>query len=202
MTPLIEVICVAYKRYGPLKVLTQSFLNQTKSNWKLVAYHDGPDDEFCTVMDRFARAAPGKIAHRCTDVRHNDWGHSLRDEGLSHASSDYVLLTNDDNYYVPRFVEFVTEAIISRQPDVVLYDMVHSHDRPGGRPTPAYSYFQTAYRRCSIDIGSAVVRTSLAKAVGFRDKTHDGDATYFEDLARHRPELSVCKVPRVIFVHN
>jgi glycosyltransferase involved in cell wall biosynthesis len=200
-TPLIEVICVAYKREGPLKVLVQSFLNQTAANWKLSVLHDGPDNGVREVMKPFLRERPKQIAYRAGKQRHNDWGHTLRDEGLRNATSDYVLLTNDDNYYVPKFVELVTEAIVGSNADVILYDMVHSHERPGGRPLPAYSYFQTAFRRFEIDIGAAVVRTSLARAVGFRDRTHDGDATYFEDLS-HAANLLICKIDRVLFVHN
>ena len=87
--------------------------------------------------------------------------------------------------------------------DVVMFDMIHSHDRPGGRPIPAYSYFDTRFARLNIDIGAAIVRGPLARAAGFRDHTHDGDATYFEDVARARGgPLALCKVHRVLFVHN
>jgi len=39
---------------------------------------------------------------------------------------------------------------------------------------------------------------------GFRDKTHDGDATYFEDILRQKKgkALKVAKISRVLFVHN
>jgi hypothetical protein len=39
--PIIEVVCVTYKQSGLLKVLVQSFLNQTSGNWLLSVYHDG-----------------------------------------------------------------------------------------------------------------------------------------------------------------
>lgn len=201
--PCIEVICVAYRRYGPLKILVQSFLNQTSGNWKLTVCHDGPDVEFDRVMREFAAGGDQRISYAHTPQRYNDWGHSLRAEGLRRATGDYVLLTNDDNYYVPRFAEFVTEAILAHAPDVVHFDMIHSHDRPGGRPQPAYSYFPTVFKRLNLDIGAAVVRGDLARAAGFRDRTHDGDATYFEDVQRMagRP-LNICKLNRVLFVHN
>ena len=89
--PLIEVICVAYKREGPLKVLVQSCLNQTAANWKLTVYHDGPDDQIRAVMRPFVREMPNRVAYRASKIRYNDWGHSLRDEALKRAESDYVL---------------------------------------------------------------------------------------------------------------
>jgi len=201
--PLIEVLCVAYRRYGPLKVLVQSWLNQTATNWRLKVYHDGPDAEFDRIMEGYAREAGPKVAYFHTEHRFNDYGHSLRDLALRQAGGDYVLLTNDDNYYVPRLLEFLTGAICTTGADVVMFDMVHSHDNPGCRPLPAYSYFQTQYGRGNIDMGAAIVRSDLARAAGFRDKSHDGDATYFEDVARLRGgPLSVCKISRTLFVHN
>lgn len=202
-TPLIEVICVAYKRYGPLKVLVQSFLNQTAPNWKLTVIHDGADAEFSRIMAAFAAEAPDKIAYRATEERYNDYGHTLRDMGLKGAQSDYVLITNDDNYYIPKFIEIVSEAIQKSGADAVHFDMIHSHNKPGGRPQPSYCLFETEYKRQAIDMGAAVVRTELAKAAGFRDKTHDGDATYFEDVAKAKGKgFKTFKVPRVLFVHN
>jgi len=201
--PLIHVICVAYRRYGPLKVLVQSWINQTAPNWRLSVLHDGPDPIFAALMEDFVRAEPERISYTQTTERHNDYGHTLRDLGLQSAQGDYVLLTNDDNYYVPRCVEYLNEALMATGADVGLFDMIHSHDRPGGRPQPAYCLFETQYSRLNIDIGAAVIKSGLARAAGFRDRSHDGDASYFEDVARAKgAPLSICKIPRVLFVHN
>ncbi|SPE20564.1 hypothetical protein SBBP1_1150006 [Burkholderiales bacterium] len=201
--PLIEVISVAFQRYGPLKVFVQSWLNQTADNWCLRVIHDGPDMEFVQIMSELAAQSSGRITFSETDTRYNDYGHTLRDLGLQSAHGDYVLLTNGDNYYVPKCVEYLTEAAQQSGADVLLFDMIHSHDRPGGRPMPAYSYFQTQFSRLNIDIGAALVRTAIARAAGFRDRTHDGDASYFEDVARvNNGSVSVCKIPRVLLVHN
>jgi glycosyltransferase involved in cell wall biosynthesis len=199
--PVIGVMAVAYQRPGPLKVLVQCFLNQTASNWTLTVIHDGPDEEFAQIMRGYR--IPGKVEAFCTGARNSDFGHTLRGIGIEQAQSDYLLLTNDDNYYVPRFIEILTGEIQRTQADVILFDMVHSHDQPGGRPQPSYSLFQTHLSRRSIDMGAAVVRTGLAKAAGFRDTTHDGDATYFEDVLRAGgPGIKVHKLDRVLFVHN
>ena len=200
--PVIEIVAVTWRQPGPLKVLVQCILNQTAPNWRLSVWHDGPDEDFAALMRPFAEDADGRIRFACTEVRHRDYGHSLRARGLAEASGDYLLLTNGDNYYVPRFVELATEAAADR-PDVILFDMVHSHERPGGRPLPAYSHFPTEFRRNRADIGCAVVRRDIAQAVGFRDRRYTADATYFEDIAALRGDaLTVAKLPRVLFVHN
>lgn len=105
------MIAVAYQKSGQLKVFVQSWLNQTSDNWTLTVIHDGPDAEFDSIMAAFADQSSGRIRYRNTPVRLDDYGHSLRELGLRNVSGDYVLLTNADNYYVPRAVEFLTLAV-------------------------------------------------------------------------------------------
>lgn len=201
--PTIEVICVTYHQKGPLKVLVQSFLNQTASNWKLNVIHDGFDASFLEMMSGFVSNGETRINYGCTDKRFNDYGHSLRAEGLKAVEGDYVLITNGDNYYVPKFIEILSSAINQTKADVVMFDMIHSHNCPGGRQQPPYGYFKTSYRRGDIDMGAAIVRSDLARAAGFRDKSFAGDATYFEDVAQIAGEnMMVAKINQVLFVHN
>lgn len=203
LTPVLHVHAVAHGRLGELEVFVQSWINQTSSNWVLDVVHDGPNSEFEEVMEKYKNAAPNKIYYETTAQRYNDFGHSLRDAATRSIRADYILLTNADNYYIPKALEYISAALQSN-PDIVMFDMVHSHKNPGMRPLPAYSFFETSYKRGSIDVGAAVVRSHFAKLVGFRDKSHDGDATYFEDILKlSGPEgLRVSKIERILFVHN
>ena len=205
--PLVHVIAVSYQRFGELKVFVQSWLNQTSKNWILTVIHDGPSEEFTEVMTAYRDVDPARIEFYNTEKRYNDWGHSLREIGLNSAKGDYVMLTNADNYFIPKAVEFINEVYHScgrKNIDVILYNMVHSHNTPGGRDLPSYSFFDVQYSRHQIDMTSGVVATHLAKRVGFRDKLPDGDATYYEDIHRAKlPEkLMIFKSARVLVVHN
>jgi len=203
MTPVISLICVTYHQTGPLKVFVNSIINQTAPNWRLTVIHDGPDAEFTELMAVLSAGNEHRISWFCSMVRFNDYGHSLREQGLNVADGDYVLITNGDNYYVPILIAAVTRSILATDPDVVMFDMIHSHSNPGGRPLPPYSYFRTEYRRQHIDMGAAVVRRGLARAAGFRDKSYEGDATYFEDVERASGgTLRIDKIPQVLLVHN
>ncbi len=205
----VHVIAVAYKRYGELRVFVQSWLNQSDRNWILTVIHDGHDDEFVQIMKYFAALEPDKIDYQCTDIRFNDYGHSLREIGLYSARGDYVLLTNADNYYIPKALEFINAALLehkSSNVDVVMFDMVHSHTNPGRRKLPAYSFFEVSYQRELIDMGAAIVATDLAKKAGFSDKSFAADSTYFESVARKKnaggEKLYIIKIPSVLLVHN
>ena len=201
--PIIDVICVTYNQDGPIQVLVQCFLNQTAPNWKLHVIHDGPNPAFIEIMNKYVNAQEQRISFVCTENRFNDYGHSLRAQGLKSVTGDYVLITNGDNYYVPRLIDFLTQAIIQTNADVVMFDMVHSHNCPGGRQQPPYGFFKTEYRRGDIDMGAAVVRSDLARAADFCDKSFAGDATYFEDVAKIKGDrTTIAKINQVLFVHN
>jgi hypothetical protein len=113
-----------------------------------------------------------------------------------------VLVTNDDNYYAPRFAEFVFSSIDRHELDVALVDMVHSHADASGDGTGSYRLLQTLPLCDHADIGSVVIRTTLARAAGFRDKTFAGDGTFIEDVLRSAPRDRVGKLDRALFVHN
>lgn len=177
-------------------------LSQTSLNFRLTVMHDGPDAEFEEVAQRYGNRHPQLMRFVSTNARHNDYGHTLRDIGIGMAGNEWLLLTNGDNYYCPIFVETMLNAAASHECEMVMCDMLHSHNNPGGRVQLPYRYFETQPARLSIDIGCFMVRTEIAKRVGFRDRTHDGDATYFEDLAATGVLKHFQKVEQALLVHN
>lgn len=202
MTPELTIVCVAYRRYQQIPVLIHSLLAQTVQNFKLLILHDGYDQEMDALLSQYKSRYPELIDYAFTQERHNDYGHSLREIGIQLAQTPLILLTNDDNYYCPIFVEKMLLALQEHQADLVLCDMIHSHNNPGGHIQPPYSLLKTAPQPGSVDIGCFIVKTAMAKEVGFRDKGHDGDATFFGDLLRTNPAIRIAKVNQVLFVHN
>ena len=200
----VEVICSAYQRFGSLQVLIQSFLNQTDSNWKLHVLHDGPSGEFDCLAESYLHKFSNRLKFSSTKRRFDDYGHSLREIGLRESTGDYVLITNDDNYYVPAFMRLMNLAIEQCSPDVIMYDMVHSHQFPGNRMQESYSFFSTAFMINSIDMGAALVRGELARQSGFGDKNFAADWDYFEGVSRASPleKIHLVKIPKILFVHN
>ena len=204
----IDIVAVAHKRFGELKVFVQSMINQTQNNWTLHVLHDGANEEFCNIMEGYRHEKPMQITYECSNERFNDYGHSLREIGLKKATGQYILITNADNYYAPKTFEFINIAIKNsdHKPDVIMFDMVHSHRNAGVTKAPRYSFFKVSYRRNFIDMGAAVVEKSLAQSAGFSDKSFAADATYFENILNkkleNRSRLILTKIPRVLLVHN
>jgi|GEM_PF-1140424 len=199
----LTIYVVAYRRYAQIACLVHSLQAQTMPEFHLVILHDGPDVQMLGLLSKLCRETTLSFEFRFSRSRHNDYGHSLRELAIRYCQSDYIMLTNDDNYYVPTFVELMLTAALRHDLDLVLCDMVHSHDHPGGRPVGSYAAFPTHPSPGNVDIGCFITRTARAKQVGFRDKAAEGDGTFVADLIALGPAaMRWSKVEKILFVHN
>ena len=172
-------------------------------------------DELAPYTDKYQN-----IKYEETEKRYNDYGHSLRERGVKQADTSYLMMTNDDNYYVPKYLEIMFDGINTHNLDFAYCDMVSSHGfKFSKRPSDVFTrvtrtqdgyYVQTPYnvirsvpKKGSIDIGNFIVRSQLARAVSFRDKGFAGDGTFVEDLmTQNQGKIRVGKIKQVLFVHN
>lgn len=186
----VTIICCAYNRPVQAALIAYCFLAQTYPNWELHIIHDGKNDE---VMDALAHIDSTKIFYHETKERYNDFGHSIRDIGLQYAHGDYILWTNEDNYYAPVFLEKMIAAITKDDFDFAYCDMVHSHQD--------YRFFPTTPKLGLIDMGAFIVKESIAKEIGFPDRDYCADGR-FVDRVMARQGIRAIKVESVLFVHN
>jgi Glycosyl transferase family 2 len=200
----LAIVAVTYKQPAALACFLASLRCQTLQNFALTVLHDGSDEETRKVVAEHARAATGECTYIETESRFNDFGHSLRAIGIERSNEEFILLTNGDNYYAPRFVEYAFDAIDAHRLDLLMWNFVHSHGNAGGTGLAAYSPFSVYPIRLRIDMGSFMVRTALASTVGFRDKSHDGDATFFSDILQTSTSssLRIGKIQKTLMVHN
>jgi glycosyltransferase involved in cell wall biosynthesis len=193
----LSIICVAYKRYHAIKVLIECLLCQTNPDWELLIIHDGEDTEHYNIVFPYTEQY-ANIKYWQTPIRYNDFGHTLRDLGIQQVTGDYILITNDDNYYVPKFVELMLEP----QADFIYCDMVHNHNRPESSSGGTYGFFKTHPAYCQIDIGCFIIKREIAQAVGFKHRINEADGLFVEDILRTYPNLKIVKIPKVLYVHN
>lgn len=200
LVPLtLNVICVAYKRTLPLKILINAFLNQSDPRWRLFIIHDGPASEDLHQM--LAQHKDVRILYQQTETLNGSWGHPNRRAMLGKMPfnhRDFVLITNDDNYYVPTFVEVMLKHAGKRANPVgmVFCDTLHNYT--------GYEVLHTSIRRGRVDMGSFIVRNDVAKKVGFNFDDFDADGIYAEQCSAYcrRYKIGVVYVPKCLFVHN
>jgi glycosyltransferase involved in cell wall biosynthesis len=198
--PSLEIVVVSFERVRQLMCLLWSLECQTYENFKIRVIHDGANLETREAVVAFAANSRIKIDYSETPRRLNDFGHSLRQWGLQETKSQYVLITNDDNYYTPNFLQEMMCKLTEDEADIVYCDMVHSHVMFDLANPIGYQTLLTEEKFSRIDIGCFIFNALIGKRAGFRTRGFNADWDFFSDMLQLNPKVT--KLSKVLFVHN
>jgi len=194
--PTLHVIVTVFGRAIHLRRLVDCFYLQTNTNWRLHVIHDGPAAaDVIAVMSTYRDE---RIFFECTPKVNGYWGHPNRDiilRKLVLNHSDYVLITNDDNIYVPTFVESFLKKCKNPRVGFVYCDTLHSY--------LGYDVMKTELKENHIDMGSFIVKLDVARKVGFKHRHFSADGTYAVECVKYcrQHRLSVLYIPKALFIH-
>lgn len=193
----LHIICTVYKKALELGLFINSFLVQTNPNWVLHFVHDGPaTDEIKTII---SNCKDNRVMFQETKKVNGHYGHPNRNLLLNSIvvkDTDYILITNEDNYYVPVFVEYMLKETVGKSVGIVYCNMVHSYLK--------YSILNTRLIKNKIDCGSFIVLASVAKKAGFNEIVHNADGIYLEECKRISDNngMQSIKIEKPLFIHN
>jgi glycosyltransferase involved in cell wall biosynthesis len=188
----VQFIIPTYDRVDLLRCMLSSLLAQSNSNWDakvIIDSHDHYSKITDMIDDCFQSLIPFPMI---LEERYNDWGHTPREIGKQLSTADYIIMTGDDNYYTPNFVEELVLASKSN-PGMIYWDMVHSHYD--------YQYFKCEPGFNQIDMGAFATRRDLAQQIPL-GKEYAADGLFVESFKRMFPNEKIVKINKVLFVHN
>jgi hypothetical protein len=215
MTPFFSVIIVHHesvRRDYVYRCLTSLYAQEFR-NFEIILIHDGPRQSRWETED-VPPPKDIKVKTLCTDRRHNDWGHSLRDLGMKMASGHYIINTNADNVHYanclmsifietqidrqPIRMEIEGRSIIVNEPDIVIYPVFMMGYVPLGnsfirikdadlQTCIGNKLFLSGFPvvRTNIDCMQFVMRRDLWEKEGWWSvKTEESDGIMYEKFAR------------------
>jgi hypothetical protein len=173
-------------KYAPdrLKLFILSMQRQRHDNWEMIAVTDGPNEAAAHLI---AEVNDPRIRLIETEKRLGRWGHPYRQRGLDACRGDYIGLSNDDNYYVPGYIEQMLHAM-GETADLVLCQLLHSHS--GWKVDPPGN-----------DLGAWIARASLIRKVPWTGQDFASDRDYLVSLLE-QAQGRVATVARPLFIHN
>jgi hypothetical protein len=127
-------------------------------------------------------------------VRYNDWGHTPRNYGVEHSTSEWVVMTGEDNYYCPEFVNEMLQ--VSDGKDFVYCNMVHNWSNK------EYIGINTLLQFGRIDIGCFMVKTDIAKTIKLKVSEEWADWYFVEEFMKKHKDANIIKLDKVLYVHN
>lgn len=190
---LVEFIIPTYDRIYPLHAMLSSLMAQTDEDWSANIVVDGPEHD--TIEEVVARYNTPRIYCTYTDKRYNDWGHTPREQGKQASTADYIIMTGDDNYYMPVFVEELRKAANETHADFIYWDMIHSYEPYN------YGLLTCQPKYGHIDMGAYATKNALAKAIKLTSN-HSADGEFVETIMVHHRAAALHKINKVLFVHN
>lgn len=210
-TPTVGIGVAAYipddgntdRLRAALRCLVASFQAQTYTRWKMLIVHDGPyphDHASLKYFDQWDDEP--RVIVTETKERKQQFGHPHRQhmiDTLADGGCEWIGLTNQDNYYVPTYLEWMLSVgTAGKHPcDFVYCDMVHSHK--------LWKPLITQPKRGKLDLGGWLARASLARQTKFDNHSFAGDGDYINRLVEHarkKSNAAVQKVAATLFVHN
>ena len=190
----IEFIIPTYNRPNQLMTIISSIFSQRDNRWKIHVVADGMYDGYQKVKDYFN--GDDRIRFSELDVPGRDWGHTPRNYGLEHATEDWVVMSGDDNYYMPVFVDHFLSEGEKPGTHFVYCDMIHNWTQH------QYFYIKSEPKYAAIDIGNFMSKTKNAKQIRLDTTKEAADAVFVEDYLKKFNRVGVKYIPKPLYVHN
>ncbi len=188
--PKVTFICPIYNNYPQI---ISSLICQTYQNWELLLIHDGKNE---TGLNKLI-PKDKRIKYSETKERIGNWGHKIRSEQIKNLTdSDYVVVTNPDNYHAPVYIEYMLKGF-EKQGTIATYcsHMVHSYK--------AWQIIECRMMRGFVDCAGVMIKTDVAKQVGWNDvESHSADWFFFNDIIKKYGIHNFNRVLGCLLIHN
>lgn len=202
-SPKVRIVASSYldgqRKFHATICFINSFLCQTYQNFELFIVHDGPipfgDNQYKQMLLNFI-AQFENIKFFETEERLQKHGYPHRSKyALCDQEFDWVLFTNDDNYYAPVFLEALLSTADTPDIKLVYCDMIHSHT--------GWQVLDTKLGLCEIDIGAFMITKEVANKVPIpvMGDCFISDGIFISNILAKFPNCAK-KSKHVFFVHN
>jgi glycosyltransferase involved in cell wall biosynthesis len=190
----IEFIIPTYNRPDKLMVILMSLKVQTVNQWRVHVVADAIYDGYQEVKDYFKNDDRFKFSE--LNGPHKDWGHTARNYGLEHLEEEWVVMSGDDNYYVPVFVETFLESIKFRNDvNFVHCNLVHNWVNND------YIPLVSAPRVNRIDIGNFMSKSEFSKQLRLDVTKANADGLFVEEYI-DKFKGNIIHIEKFLYVHN
>jgi glycosyltransferase involved in cell wall biosynthesis len=191
----IEFIIPTYTRIFHLITMLGSLMSQSNPNWKVHVVADCPPEDIQEQLKTIiAFFNDPRLKLSILPERHNDWGHTPRQYGLDNATEEWVIMTGEDNYYVPEFVDIMLKE--STNHHFVYCDLVHNWINKD------YIPLLSKLELGRIDIGSFMVKTNMGNKIKLKKEHEWADWYFIQEFQNKYKVAKYKKVNRILYVHN
>ncbi len=163
--PMVSCIITSWKKDPPENAINQ-MLNQTYQHKQLLVFSS--DLDLKDLKKKYSNCEFFDVPNR------KDWGHAKRAMGLAFAEGKYMCFVNADDEYDPLFLEYLITALEKEEGQLAYCDWADKSID-----------FNTALAflaKGQMTSGNFVVRSDIAKKVGWQHRLYASDWYFIRDL--------------------
>ncbi|HEX9774434.1 MAG TPA: bifunctional glycosyltransferase family 2 protein/CDP-glycerol:glycerophosphate glycerophosphotransferase [Actinomycetota bacterium] len=122
--PYLSIVLPCYNVQAYVRECLDSILDQPFRDVEVIAIDDASPDHVGEILDEYAaRDERVSVVHLTENVGLGEG----RNIGLTHATGEYVLFVDSDDYLAPRSLEAIADRLKETQPDVMFFDFARSY---------------------------------------------------------------------------
>jgi len=194
--PLVSMVVRVKYDWERMTAFYYSMARQRYENWELIFVSDGSNFVARDQADKLNRQSicqftdcdSGRVRYIETSEAKGYWGHPGRQTGIDAARGELIGLSNDDNYYVPGYLEQMVYALQEAQADLAMCQTLHSYTGWAGA-SPA-----------GTDLGCWIAKRELVRACPWPGTGFTADQEHIQAMLRKSAKTVL--VNRPLFVHN
>ena len=121
--PAISIIIPIYNVEKYLRRCLDSVLNQTFQDWQAICVNDGSPDNSAAILEEYAK----KDSRIVVVSKENGGLSDARNVGMKHATGDYILYLDSDDFIHPQTMEIAYSLAVRDGSDIVsfTYDRIY-----------------------------------------------------------------------------
>jgi glycosyltransferase involved in cell wall biosynthesis len=198
--PKFSFIIPCWEQTDLLKVQLQSIVCQTYKDWETILIHDGINKHHELKIAEYL--LDSRFKYFSTPKKHGWPGNYGRQEGIKLATGNWIINTNDDNYYTPNLLQEIVDVINNNDTNInfIYWEMIlgkyqnqHSHNQKD------YGHFIPQIKSCYIDWGQFATKQEIIKKYSINISSLASDGDLVEDM---KHELIPYFIDKCLFVHN
>jgi len=188
MEPIVTFVATAHMEDRWHRSFIQSMKVQTDQSFWAEVIHNGPmDDTWYT---------DGNIEVWDSEVNTGNWGTANRQTAIDECTTEYIIQTSVQDYWLPQAVEYINKVLKEQQPDILIFNSINHLVGP-------CMVLDAALEWSKVDWGNFAIRTDIAKKVGINyPSQYCADWLFIKDCIDSGLLKTVLKLDRVLTIHN
>jgi len=190
MESLITFIATAFNEPFYNKSFITSIMMQTDKNFNAIVWNNGLANIPDNVIDN-------DILYRSSERNTGNWGTANRQQAIDECTTEYIIQTSVQDYWLPQSVEYINKVLDEHKPDILIWNSVNHLVGP-------CQVLDSTVAWSKIDWGNFALRTDIARKVRIRQSEYCSDFLYLQDLIQggHIDPKKIMKLPLLLTIHN